>query len=51
LQSLLATPAGLKELQVLESRYREVSGRLKPEKSSIITYLLVHERGQGLIGG
>jgi hypothetical protein len=51
LQSLLATPAGREELQVLEARYQEESGRTKPGKSSIITYLLVHERGQGLIIG
>ena len=29
LQSLLATPAGRKELGELESRYREASGRLR----------------------
>jgi hypothetical protein len=50
LQALLATPAGRQELQSLESRYQEASGRLKPGRRSTITYLLVHERGQGLIG-
>jgi hypothetical protein len=50
LQALLATPAGRKELQDLESRYRTVSGRLKPPSTSIITYILVHEREHGLIG-
>jgi hypothetical protein len=49
LQALLATPAGRQELQSLESRYQEDSGRLKPGRRSVITYLLVHERGQGLI--
>jgi hypothetical protein len=50
LQALLATPAGRIELQDLESRYRTVSGRLKPSSTSIITYILVHEREHGLIG-
>ena len=50
LQSLLATPAGRKELGELESRYHEASGRLRPASTSIITYILVHERGAGLIG-
>ncbi|HEV3117908.1 MAG TPA: hypothetical protein VGY58_12705 [Gemmataceae bacterium] len=49
LQALLATPAGRQELQELESRYRTVSGRLKPPSTSIITYILVHERERGLI--
>ena len=50
LQSLLGTPAGRKELGELESRYREASGRLRPASTSIITYILVHEREAGLIG-
>src|SRR6516164_4958947 len=50
LQSLLATPAGRKELGELESRYCEASGRLRPASTSIITYILVHEREAGLIG-
>jgi hypothetical protein len=50
LQSLLATPAGRKELQELGARYHAVNGRLKPASTSIITYILVHEREQGLIG-
>ena len=39
-----------KELGELESRYREASGRLRPASTSIITYILVHEREAGLIG-
>jgi hypothetical protein len=50
LQSLLATPAGRKELGELESRYRQASGRPRPASTSIITYILVHEREAGLIG-
>jgi len=49
LRSLLANPAGRKELQELECRYREASGKLKPAKTSVITYILVHERERGLI--
>jgi hypothetical protein len=49
LRSLLANPTGRKELHDLESRYHEASGRLKPAKTSVITYILVHERERGLI--
>ena len=51
LRSLLAHPTGRKELQDLESRYHKASGRLKPAKTSVITYILVHEREVGLISG
>jgi hypothetical protein len=51
LQALLATPAGRKELQGLESRYYAASGRLRPANTSAITYILVYERAQDLIGG
>jgi hypothetical protein len=36
-------------LHGLESRYRAADGRLRPVRTSVITYLLVHEREQGLI--
>jgi hypothetical protein len=49
LQALLADPAGRQELQKLESRYGAASDRLKPAHTSIITYLLVHERERGII--
>ena len=49
LQALLANPLGRKELQELESRYRAESGKMKPANSSAITFILVHEREQGLI--
>jgi hypothetical protein len=49
LQALLATPAGREELQQLQSRYQTASGRLRPGKTSVITYILVHERALGLI--
>ncbi len=49
LRALLASPAGQQELQQLASRYHEVSGKPKPPAASAITYILVHERVQGLI--
>jgi hypothetical protein len=49
LQLLQTTPEGRKELQELQSRYYAASGKSKPPKSSVITYILVHEREQGLI--
>ena len=49
LRALLATPAGREELQQLESRYQATSGRLRPARTSVITYILVHEREQGLL--
>lgn len=49
LQLLLATPAGRKELQELESRIHDASGKHRPAKASLITYILVYEREQGLI--
>jgi hypothetical protein len=51
LQMLLTNPAGRKELQELASRYDAASGKPKPLKTSVITYILVHERERGLIGG
>jgi hypothetical protein len=51
LQSLLATPAGLGELQDLGCRYCAASGRVRPEKASVITYILVYEREHGMICG
>jgi hypothetical protein len=51
LQSLLAAPAGRKELEQLVSRYAAASGRMKPLRGSSITYILVYERARGLIGG
>jgi hypothetical protein len=51
LQSLMATPAGRKELQELARRYQAAGGRMRPANTSLIRYILVHERGQGLIAG
>ena len=49
LQSLLATPAGRQKLQELESRYQAASGQPRPTRTSVITYILVHEREMGLL--
>ena len=49
LQALLATPSGREELQQLESRYQAASGRPRPARTSLITYILVHEREQDLL--
>jgi len=49
LQALLATPAGRAELDELDSRYGEASGKVRPAKASIITYILIHERQRGLL--
>ncbi len=49
LRSLLATATGREEIQELASRYHAASGKLKPAGASVITYILVHEREQGLI--
>jgi hypothetical protein len=49
LQTLLATPAGRKELEELEAAYQAAGGGQRPGKASVITYILVHERQKGLI--
>ena len=49
LQALLATPAGREELQDLESTYASAGGKLRPERTSIVTYILVYEREMGMI--
>jgi hypothetical protein len=49
LQALLATTAGREELQEMALRYHTANGRLRPAKTSVITYILVHERMQGLV--
>jgi hypothetical protein len=49
LQSLMATVEGRAELLALAARYNAEGGQLRPEKSSVITYILVYERQRGLI--
>lgn len=49
LRSLLASPAGREELLELASRYHAESDNLNAARTSAITYILVHERVQGMI--
>ena len=49
LQSLLATPEGRDELQQLVARYVAASGKMRPTRASVITYILVYERERGLL--
>jgi hypothetical protein len=49
LQALLATPSGQAQLRELEARYSAATGRLRPGRASLITYILVYERELGLI--
>jgi hypothetical protein len=50
LRSLLATPAGRGELEALASRYAAAGGGgYRPGGGSVVTYILVYERGRGLI--
>jgi hypothetical protein len=51
LQALLATPQGRAELEELASSYAAAGGRARPWGTSVITYILVHERQQGLVVG
>lgn len=51
LQCLLATPAGREQLQELASHYFEACGRTRPDRTSVITYILVYERELGLVCG
>jgi hypothetical protein len=51
LQALFATPAGRKKLEDLDAQYQAADGRTRPPRTSVITYILVHERHHGLIQG
>jgi hypothetical protein len=51
LRLLLATPVGREQLEHLASQYSAASGKLRVAGTSAITYILVHEREQGLIQG
>jgi hypothetical protein len=51
LRALLATPAGGIQLEELACRYSAAGGKLRPARTSVITYILVHEKEQGLISG
>lgn len=49
MQTLLASSEGRQKLEELAHKYEADSGRPRPHGTSIITYLLVHERGQGML--
>jgi hypothetical protein len=49
LQTLISTPEGRAELEQLACDYQSAGGRARPRRTSIITYILVHERAQGWI--
>jgi hypothetical protein len=49
LQALLRTPEGKAELEALAGRYSASGGRSRPPRTSVVTYILVHERERGLI--
>jgi hypothetical protein len=51
LQTLLTTPSGRAELERLAAQYAAASGRLRPARTSLITYIVVHERERGLVAG
>ena len=50
LQAMISTPEGRMELERLASLYQK-GGRPRPPRTSVITYILVHEREKGLIAG
>jgi hypothetical protein len=51
LQALLATREGKAHLEALADDYFARGGRARPPRTSLVTYLLVHERERGLIVG
>ena len=51
LQALMASPEGRARLEALAEAYRSDGGRARPPRTSVITYILVHERPEGLVSG
>jgi hypothetical protein len=49
LQRLITSPAGREELRTLESSYSATCGKVRPPRTSLITFLIVFEREHGLI--
>jgi hypothetical protein len=49
LKALLQIPEGKAELQQLAARYAADSGKTIPARTSLVTYILVHERHHGMI--
>jgi hypothetical protein len=50
LRALLGTHEGRAELEALATRYYAAGGRIRVEGTSLVTYILVHEREKGLVG-
>jgi len=51
LQALMGTAEGREQLEALARRYQSEGGSVRPERTSVITYVLVHERHLGLVVG
>lgn len=49
LQVLITSPMGRNELETIAARYQMEGERPRPAHSSVITYIIVHERAEGLI--
>jgi hypothetical protein len=49
LQALIRTPQGRAALEELARSCQADGGTVRPERTSVITYILVHERQLGLI--
>ena len=49
LQALLGSPAGKAELEALADRYGASSQRIRPGRTSLVTYILVCERERDMI--
>jgi len=51
LRFLMGTTAGRAELERLASGYSAKGGRMRPQGTSVITYIIVYEKEHGLIEG
>jgi hypothetical protein len=51
LQKMMTSPGGRKVLEALASLYQATSGKTRPPTTSVITFIIVHERSKGLITG
>ncbi len=49
LQTLLGSPAGKAELEALADRYAASGCRIRPGRTSVVTYILVCERERDMI--
>jgi len=49
LQALLGHRAGQELLSTLEARYQARGGKTRPQDTSVVNYILMYEREQGLL--